>query len=69
MLQAVWKKILLAYILMDGYVWKEKNCIFYVGFFVTVTQYYSPKYELKYQLVCNKNKKKNTLIWIIITNL
>lgn len=41
----------------------EKRKISYFNCFIpTDTQHYSPEYELKYQLVCTRNKKKNANI-------
>lgn len=39
---------------MDMY--DKKKIAYFICFIATATQYYSPKYELKYQLLCNKNK-------------
>lgn len=60
MLQAMWKKksYLLTNSWMDMY---EKRKISYFNCFIpTATQHYSSEYELKYHLVCTRNKKKNT---------
>lgn len=39
----------------------EKRKISYFNCFIpTATQHYSSEYELKYHLVCTRNKKKNT---------
>lgn len=61
MLQAMWKKsYLLTYSWKDMYE-KRKNSYFNC-FIPMATQHYSPEYELKYQLVCTRNKKKNANI-------
>lgn len=47
---------------------KKKNSYFNC-FIPTATQHYSPEYELKYQLVCTRNKKKNANILMMIIYL
>lgn len=61
MLQAMWEKKNPTCLQTHGWICMEKRKISYFNCFIpTATQHYPPEYELKYQLVCTRNKKKNT---------